>query len=1036
MLENQKHNKSKSDKGYHAVPPPFTGNFIPRKPDLTFMDEIVESENMDVTTVVTPSNVKTVESNHESAGVKSNGDVVEPKTVRKNSFRPPINPQQKEYKEKEVINSGCLRHMIGNKCYLIEYTDYDGGFVSFRDGKEEFSVAKTPQQNGVAERRNRTLIEAVRTILGTRDNIVTGQAEKKTKPEQEYILIPICTTDPLISQGPKDSEEDSGIKPTKVDVNGASDKDGEDDQATRSVFERLLQQKKQTNSTNSINTFSTHVSTARPSFTNDDPSSLVNTAEASNAFEEHLFERFSPFKNDLYSPLITNVTPTIYRILMDVKSAFLYGTIEEEVYVCQPPGFEDPQFPDKVYKVEKALYGLHQASRAWYETFSTYLIENGFRRDTIDKTLFIKKDKGDILLVQVYVDDIIFGSTKKSLCDEFEGLMHKRFQMSSMGELTFFLGLQVQHNKDGIFISQDKYVAEVLKKFDFSTVKTASAPMEPNKALIKYEEADSVDVHLFRSMIGSLMYLTASRPDPRMFLFVRNLPFALNAFSDSDYAGANLDRESTTGGCQFLGKRLISLQCNKQTIVANSTTEAECVAAANCCGQIWMKGQDNPLIPNPHPHLLNSTIKKPIIVPSSYQPKKTHKPRKAIRTTEISQSSGPINLVADETVYKEWEDRMGTAATTASSLDVRTVVPRYHIGGVDAQTRFETTFKKSNDPPLSRGYTLGSGDDSMKLLELVELCTKLSDLLEDVDGISSLPNTEIFEQLALIGQWLVQGPIQQGEGSTVLVESHHTPITTPSTSQPPLSSPSRVPTPPYDLPLPREDCQQSEKPKLQEEIDAAERHRMAKVHQAAQGFKEDEWENIRARVEADEELTQKLQAEEREKYSEVDQAKMLVDLINQRKRFFAQQRAEAKRNKPMTQAQQRTYMSNYIKNQEGGYSIKQLKSLSFEEVKEIFETTMRRVHSFMPMDSELEVQRLKRAGSGEEQSAEKEKEVSEEELQKLLVIVPVEEVYIEALQENFEILDDDDTLWKLQRYMHDPLKWRFYDTCDVHRVSI
>ncbi|GKC92337.1 putative ribonuclease H-like domain-containing protein, partial [Tanacetum coccineum] len=138
---------------------------------------------------------------------------------------------------------------------------------------------------------------------------------------------------------------------------------------------------------------------------------------------------------------------------MDVKSAFLYGTIDEEVYVCQPLSFEDPQFPDKVYKVEKALYGLHQAPRAWYETLSTNLIENGFRRGIIDKTLFIKKDKGDILLVQVYVDDIIFGSTKKYLCDEFEGLMHKRFQMSSIEELTFFLGLQVQQKKDGIFIS-------------------------------------------------------------------------------------------------------------------------------------------------------------------------------------------------------------------------------------------------------------------------------------------------------------------------------------------------------------------------------------------------------------------------------------------------------------------------------------------------------------------------------------------------------------------------------------------------------
>ncbi|GJU99772.1 putative ribonuclease H-like domain-containing protein [Tanacetum coccineum] len=163
---------------------------------------------------------------------------------------------------------------------------------------------------------------------------------------------------------------------------------------------------------------------------------------------------------------------------MDVKSAFLYGTIEEEVYVCQPPGFEDPQFPDKVYKVEKALYGYNLVLGACYETMSTYLLENGYRRGTIDKTLFIKKDRGDILLVQVYVDDIIFGSTKKSLCVEFEQMMHKRFQMSSMGELTFFLGLQVQQKEDGIFISQDKYVADILKKFDLVTVKAAIHPIE------------------------------------------------------------------------------------------------------------------------------------------------------------------------------------------------------------------------------------------------------------------------------------------------------------------------------------------------------------------------------------------------------------------------------------------------------------------------------------------------------------------------------------------------------------------------------
>ncbi|GJU27524.1 putative ribonuclease H-like domain-containing protein [Tanacetum coccineum] len=304
----------------------------------------------------------------------------------------------------------------------------------------------------------------------------------------------------------------------------------------------------------------------------------------------------------------------------------VFAPIDEEVYVSQPPGFQDPKSPQKVYKVVKALYGLHQAPRAWYATLSTFLLKNGYRRGTIDKTLFLRKDKHDIILVQVYVDDIIFGSTKKSWCDEFEALMKSRFQMSSMGELTFFLGLQVKQNPNGIFISQDKYVAEILKKFDFASVKTASTPIETQKPLVKDEEASDVDVHLYRSMIGSLMYVTASRPDimfavcacsrfqvtpktshlsavKRIFRYLKGKPklglwypressFDLESYSDSDYAGANLDRKSTTGGCQFLGRRLITWQCKKQTIVATSTTEAEYVAAASCCGQVlWIQNQ-------------------------------------------------------------------------------------------------------------------------------------------------------------------------------------------------------------------------------------------------------------------------------------------------------------------------------------------------------------------------------------------------------------------------------------------------------------
>nr|GEY07379.1 uncharacterized mitochondrial protein AtMg00810-like [Tanacetum cinerariifolium] len=247
----------------------------------------------------------------------------------------------------------------------------------------------------------------------------------------------------------------------------------------------------------------------------EDTANLQDSRIFSCAYDNEVDSRETDFNNlELTTVDRSNQVIFCLCIIYGVHCvAFLYGTIEEEVYVCQPHGFEDPHFLNKVYKVEKALYGHHQAPRAWYETLYTYLLENGFRRGIIDKTVFIKKDKDDILLVQVYVDDIIFGSNKKSLCTEFERLMHKKFQMSSIGELTFFLRLQVMQKDDGIFISQDKYVADILKIFNFLIVKTASTPIETNKALLKHEEARDVNVHLYKSIIGLLMYLTSSRPD-------------------------------------------------------------------------------------------------------------------------------------------------------------------------------------------------------------------------------------------------------------------------------------------------------------------------------------------------------------------------------------------------------------------------------------------------------------------------------------------------------------------------------------------
>ncbi|KAH9648550.1 Integrase catalytic domain-containing protein [Citrus sinensis] len=185
---------------------------------------------------------------------------------------------------------------------------------------------------------------------------------------------------------------------------------------------------------------------------------------------------------------------------MDVKSAFLNGYILEEVYVKQPPGFENEKFSNYVYKLLKALYGLKQAPRAWYDKLKNFLLENDFSMGKADTTLFVKHKNQDILIVQIYVDDIIFGSTNELLCKEFSSCMSKEFEMSMMGELKYFLGLQIKQNEEGIFINQAKYVKDLLKRFGIDDSKTKNTPMNTTTKLDKDEKGKEVDIKMYRGI--------------------------------------------------------------------------------------------------------------------------------------------------------------------------------------------------------------------------------------------------------------------------------------------------------------------------------------------------------------------------------------------------------------------------------------------------------------------------------------------------------------------------------------------------------
>ncbi|GJU22932.1 retrovirus-related pol polyprotein from transposon TNT 1-94 [Tanacetum coccineum] len=301
---------------------------------------------------------------------------------------------------------------------------------------------------------------------------------------------------------------------------------------------------------------------------------------------------------------------TIYQ--MDVKTAFLNGELKEEVYVSQPEGFVDQDNPSHVYKLKKALYGLKQAPRAWYDMLSSFLISQQFSKGAVDPTLFTRHAGNDILLVQIYVDDIIFASTNTAMCDEFANQMTNKFKMSMMGQMSFFLGLQISQSPRGIFINQSKYASEIVKKYGLHSTDSVDTPMIENKKLDEDLQGKPVDATLYRGMIGSLMYLTSSRPDlnyvvclcaryqakptekhlqavKRIFRYLNgtintrlwysnDIDMLLIAYADANHAGCQDTKRSTSGSAQFLGDKLDSWSSKKQKSTAISSTEAEYIA--------------------------------------------------------------------------------------------------------------------------------------------------------------------------------------------------------------------------------------------------------------------------------------------------------------------------------------------------------------------------------------------------------------------------------------------------------------------------
>nr|GEU63082.1 ribonuclease H-like domain-containing protein [Tanacetum cinerariifolium] len=609
------------------------------------------------------------------------------------------------------------------------------------------------------------------------------------------------------------------------------------------------------------------------------------------------------------------------------ESAFLYDTIEEEVYMCQPPVCEDPQFPDKVYKVEKALYGLHQAPRAWVNA--------------------------------------------QEVPDEFYRGAH------------FLLRIAGMQRHDGIFISRDKFQV---------------TPKVSHLHAMK---------RIFRYLKGQ----------PKMGIwYPRDSPFDFEAFLDNDYAGASFDRKFTTRGCQFLGKRLISWQCKKQTVVANLTTEVEYVAAANCHGQFWAttksktvndvkqihatidgkividlakpfsnvyvkvegEGLGQPSEPQPPSSTVPPSHKEQVTTVAS-QPQKTHTPRQAKigQDTKIPQSSGPFKKVGNEVVCTGEDDRVVRAATTSTSLKAEQESDFLRFGDQKAAKESQK-FRKEANGKNSRDESLQGDidddfddindmvDESIKNVEgdivnaggVVNTATtgvSVANASVSTTGVSistveprTPPTTTIttFEDEDLtIAQTLVKMRSKKDKEKGVTfrdLEESARPTIIILTINPKDKGKGimQEPEKPSKNPRVAQIQLDEELAKRMHEEEMAEfkkkESEIAVVEEASKAAINQELDDIQSMIEADEQMASRLQSKEQEQFTIKEKSIMLVEMIAERKRFIAAQRAVEQRSKPPTKAQMRNRMCTNLKNQ-AGYQNNQLKGKSYDDIQKLFD---------------------------------------------------------------------------------------------------